>query len=392
MDSFVIDSSTRTRPDDALRFGASQATDPLTAVQELKQAIWQPDIAFILMFTSPQHNRSTLSEGFRDLFPGVPVMGCTTAGELTPFGYVEGAIVAVSFSAKHFSFASRLIENIASKGVSECSDIARDLVTNMPVKDGWQTLALQFADGMSLQEDALVAALDAGLAPIPLCGGSAGDGMCFEETFVFLDGRFHSDAALLILINTDYRFTEITFDHITPTGKQMVVTDALPSERIVNEINGEPAADEYARVIGYPKDQLGPFLFASYPTLVRAGGRYHVRAIQSVVNGTGLKFLSAIDEGIVLTIGEAREITSGMQKEFKSLEDAEGKPALILGFDCILRKIEVVTLGKKKETSQLLVDNNVIGFSTYGEQHNGMHVNQTFVGVAFFPPNADRDR
>jgi hypothetical protein len=32
--------------------------------------------------------------------------------------------------------------------------------------------------------------------------------------------------------------------------------------------------------------------------------------------------------------------------------------------------------------SELLQANKVIGFATYGEQYNGMHVNQTFTGVA----------
>ena len=32
--------------------------------------------------------------------------------------------------------------------------------------------------------------------------------------------------------------------------------------------------------------------------------------------------------------------------------------------------------------SELLAANRVVGFSTYGEQFNAMHVNQTFTGVA----------
>ena len=33
--------------------------------------------------------------------------------------------------------------------------------------------------------------------------------------------------------------------------------------------------------------------------------------------------------------------------------------------------------------------NRVVGFSTYGEQFNGMHVNQTMTGVAIFAPEED---
>ena len=361
----------------------------MRAVEEIQNLIWQPEIAFVIIFTSPEYDQEKLSGALSCAFPDIPVVGCTTAGELTPSGYTEGSVTAISFSARHFVMQSRLVDNVLATGVAEVSGIAKRLVADTPCPEGWNTLALQFADGMSLQEDTLVAALDAGLAPIPLFGGSAGDGMCFRETFVYRDGAFHSDAALLMLIHTDYRFSDITFDHFVPTGKQMVVTEAIPSERVVCEINGEPAAEEYARIVGVPKENLGPFLFASYPTLVRAGGRYHVRAIQSVIADNCLKFLSAIDVGIVMTIGEPLEIVEEMQKEFDLLAKDKGKPVLVLGFDCILRKIEIVSSGKKEAISKMLAQNNVIGFSTYGEQHNGMHVNQTFVGVAFFPPEPE---
>ena len=36
--------------------------------------------------------------------------------------------------------------------------------------------------------------------------------------------------------------------------------------------------------------------------------------------------------------------------------------------------------------SALLQQHRVLGFSTYGEQLNSMHVNQTMTGVAIYPP------
>ena len=37
---------------------------------------------------------------------------------------------------------------------------------------------------------------------------------------------------------------------------------------------------------------------------------------------------------------------------------------------------------QKRTVSELFVRNGVIGFCTYGEQFNSMHVNQTFTGIA----------
>jgi hypothetical protein len=43
---------------------------------------------------------------------------------------------------------------------------------------------------------------------------------------------------------------------------------------------------------------------------------------------------------------------------------------------------------KTGAVSAILRDYGVVGFSTYGEQLNAMHVNQTMTGVAIFPPKA----
>ena len=59
---------------------------------------------------------------------------------------------------------------------------------------------------------------------------------------------------------------------------------------------------------------------------------------------------------------------------------------LILGCDCFLRRMESELRGEGQRMSEFLVANRVIGFNTYGEQFNGMHINQTFTGVAFAFP------
>lgn len=41
--------------------------------------------------------------------------------------------------------------------------------------------------------------------------------------------------------------------------------------------------------------------------------------------------------------------------------------------------------------SQTLARHNVVGFNSYGEQLNMLHVNQTFTGVAIYPPRVSRN-
>ncbi|MBQ0757600.1 MAG: GfdT protein, partial [Amphritea sp.] len=63
-------------------------------------------------------------------------------------------------------------------------------------------------------------------------------------------------------------------------------------------------------------------------------------------------------------------------------ENALGEHLLTLGCDCFLRRLEAELRGESEQISDLMRRHRVVGFNTYGEQVDGMHVNQTFTAVA----------
>ena len=94
------------------------------------------------------------------------------------------------------------------------------------------------------------------------------------------------------------------------------MTGANPAERVVTEFNAEPAAFEYARMIGLDGDSLTPMIFAAHPLMVRVGGQYHVRAIQKVNADNSLTFFCAIDEGLVLTVARSVDVVQDLESLF----------------------------------------------------------------------------
>ena len=233
-----------------------------------------------------------------------------------------------------------------------------------------------------MREEAVVSSLYRQLGAIQLFGGSAGDGLSFKATHVYHAGRFHRDAAVFALIQPGTPFEVFRTQHFVPSDKKMVVTRADPARRVVTEVNGEPAGREYARAVGLEVDKLTPMIFSAHPVMVRIGGQYYVRSIQKVNDDESLTFFCAIDEGIVLTVAQGVDLVENLQKLFDGLNTRIGKPELVLGCDCILRNLEASQRGLKVRIGEIMAENNVIGFSTYGEQINAMHVNQTFTGVA----------
>jgi hypothetical protein len=123
-------------------------------------------------------------------------------------------------------------------------------------------------------------------------------------------------------------------------------------------------------------------IFAAHPLMVRVGGLYHVRSIQKVNADKSLTFFCAIDEGLVLTIARSVDVVQDLRNLFERLKAEVGEPDLIIGCDCVLRNLEIEQQQLKPIVSELFVRNGVIGFCTYGEQFNSMHVNQTLTGVA----------
>jgi hypothetical protein len=228
----------------------------------------------------------------------------------------------------------------------------------------------------------VIAGLYRALDDLPLFGGSAGDGVRFERTHLYHDGEFRTDCAILSVVHTAHPFVVFKTEHFVDSDKKMVITKADPARRIVTEINGEPAAPEYARMVGLEVEELTPMVFATYPVVVRIGGSLYVRSIQKVNPDGSLTFFCAIDEGIVLTVAQGVDILENLKGTLDRITEEVGAPQLILGCDCILRKLELDQRGLRSEVGRLLAAHNTVGFGTYGEQYHGMHVNQTLTGVA----------
>ncbi|WP_374973942.1 FIST N-terminal domain-containing protein, partial [Spongiibacter marinus] len=69
-------------------------------------------------------------------------------------------------------------------------------------------------DGLSQREDALTAALSLGLGPVPLFGGSAGDGADFGAAFVLWQGQLYRNAAVLTQIRSRCPVRVFKSDHL----------------------------------------------------------------------------------------------------------------------------------------------------------------------------------
>ncbi len=373
----------------------SQSDNPDTeaAIADVLDQISAKSLALLILFVGEGHDLKTIEGACAPIANQTHVIGCTTAGEIGAGGYLSGSIVALGLPRNLFRVATGYITDLHSFDPDRARDLAFELRAEVTFStaDWANEVAFLLSDGLSLMEDRLAWALSEALGQSPLIGGSAGDGLRFGKTHVMHQGRFMSDAAVLAVLRTPCRVSAFRFDHLEPTDQRMVVTDADPETRLVREINGMPAGPEYARILGKDPHQLSPFIFAAYPVVSKIGEDHHVLAIQRVEEDGTLRFFSAIEPGMVLRLAKGVDLEAHLERELSRLAEGGAAPA-ILACDCILRRIEAEHSQKTQRISALLERFGVSGFNTYGEQFNMLHVNQTFTGLAFYPPEDDTDQ
>lgn len=354
-------------------------------MQELHAAIAMRDPALTIFYCAPDYDRDELANAMRESFPG-QVIGCTTAGEISPAGYMRGSLVGVSLAKTIARVAVGRVDDLSAFELADGERLARGLLDRLadggPEPTGRRCFGYMLIDGLSMKEEHVVSAIYRELGDIPLMGGSAGDGERFAETHIYHDGAFRRGVCVLAIVETDLPFVVFRTQHFVPSLERMVVTEADVPNRIVSEINGEPAGREYARMVGLEVDKLTPLIFATHPVVVQVGGDYYVRSIQKVNDDESLTFFCAIDEGIVLTVARGVDLVANLLETFTAVRQRVGEPQLVLGCDCILRHLELDRREIKDQVAEIFAANRVVGFSTYGEQFHGMHVNQTFTGVA----------
>lgn len=369
---------------------STSAREPARAVAELQQTLMSPTLGAVLFFCSAEYDLDHLAEAMAEGFRGMTLAGCTSAGEITPHGYDRGSIAAIGFDRRWFSIESALIEGLEDFDLPRAQHLVDRLLQGCrqadlaPVRDN--TFAITLLDGLSSREELVLSSLNAALGAIPQFGGSAGDDERLANTHVYHQGRFHTASATVLLVNTPLSFQVFTTHHLTPTDDKLVVTAADCQTRTVHELNAEPAALAYARAVGVSPQALRREVFALKPMAVKIGDRYFARSVQRVNDDLSLTFYCAVETGIVLTPMVPGSLRGDLRERLEQAEATVGKPMVTIGCDCFLRRLEAEQAGEVDQVSAFLRQHRVLGFSTYGEQFDGVHLNQTFTGVVIGEP------
>ncbi len=366
--------------------GRSSAADAREAVAEAT-AGWAAAPELVWVFSSTRQDPDAVAAALAERLPGAQIAGCTTAGEQLGAAHSTGDLVLTGLVDSGLRWGVRTVEGLSEIGLEQLRETLAGMAAELgapldSLSDG-RGVCLLFVDGLRGAEERVSALLAEALDGVRLAGGSAGDDLQFQQTRVYGPQGARPDAATIVLaMSVNGAPVQILkHQHFTPAGRHVAVTRA--EGRRVYELDGRPALEVYAEALGLsPAEVTGEVTFLN-PVTLAIHGELYVRSVQAVLPDGSLNFYCAVDEGVVVDIARHGDMQGALSAGL-SAGFAE-PPAFVLGFNCILRALEATGKGLHGALGQTTLSHcdAYASFDTYGEQLDGLHINQTLVAVGF---------
>jgi hypothetical protein len=323
----------------------------------------------------------------------VPLIGCSTAGEIATEGPGEASVVLTALGGAGFSVATGFAGGASHDLRGAGAAAARCMAS---VEDRPHRVMLMLTDGLAGDQQEIVRGAYQVLgAGVPLVGGSAGDDLKMRRTFQLYGDQVLTDSVVAAGIGSDGPFGIGVRHGWRKVGEPMLVTRSGGNR--VYTLDDEPALDVYLDRLGLAgparSDQARVATIAqTHPLgLSRRIGEEQVRFISGGdFEERSLTSIAEVPQGRVAWImeGDADSVLAATDAACQdSLAGLEGgAPLGLLAFDCIARRGVLGDEGIVAEIGRVSAKAGgapVAGFYTYGEiartyGMSGFH-NQTLV-------------
>jgi len=355
--------------------------------RQLDEGLGDQAAAVVMYFASTVYDPDDVVRPISHHFPDAQVIGCSTAGEFTDAATGTGGISAIALPqvvvARCAAVLGELEPDVARGTTFAIRDVETQLGSRLLSLERHSHLAFVLIDGLHGSEELVTAKIREAAPELQLIGGSAGDDLAFERTWVAVGDLFSWNAVALLVTEVGVNFQAVKSCSFVASGTKLRITKAEPETRTVLQFDGKPAVQAYAAALGTSPDAVDASLFMSHPVGVMVDGEPWIRSPQSPTPEGGLKFYSEIREGTQVELMDSTDLIGDTEAAMRDAVAAVGGTASgAVMFNCILRRLEVEARGEGGLFVAAFGDVPTAGFHTYGETWRG-HVNQTLTGVVF---------
>lgn len=326
----------------------------------------------VLVFGSNQRLSNT--EEIREIasaFPGIPIVGCSTAGEVSRDGILQDSITLTVMDFAHttvrvISVEAGPMEASATAGARLGRALAGpQLQYVLVLSDGLQVNGAELVKGLlvTLPQDTIVS------------GGLAGDGARFSSTLLVEGSNILTRHVLGVGFYSSHLTARcMSVSGWKPFGMKRTVTRSKAN--VVYELDNTQALEIYSSYLGEEAENL-PASGLLYPLEVETKGKDEgiIRTLLAVDRDKGtLTFAGDVPEGATVRLmhGDYSSLVKGAELagQLVASGDPGTLPKVALLFSCVGRKLMMgsyTDLEIDAVARQLPSDTVLSGFYTYGE-------------------------
>lgn len=370
-------------------------SDPVAAAEDLVRQLEGSRPQLVTLFASRDRDQVALNRAVRErLPPGTRLVGATTAGELDNQGIHSGSVVLGALSGDFevgLGLGTGLSVDAVGAGAAAIKRAAQELGVRQSDIDPRQYVGLVIDDGFRYKKEELLLGILEKNQTLVLVGGGAADheqDPARQSALLHVDGEVTTDAVVVALFKTKAPWAALRSHWYLPTGERLTITRVDESATRALEIDGKPAAQRYADMLGVPVDELEfgkPRGFAVHPTALKVGREYFIRAPWKPLPDGSILFANLLEEGTeleLMKIGDMAGMTRGFFQD--ELPRRVANPQAALLFHCSGRMWYAGATGTIPQLAETLRHAPAAaGMNAYFEIYSGFHINTTLTVLAF---------
>lgn len=374
--------------------GHSPDPDSFSAgAQAARAAVTAPDAALLIVFASEAHDLPALLRGIRSEAPEVPLIGCSTAGEIGTATAGWSGVAVMALGGPGFSVTTAVATGASVRLREAAAEAAACAAENDP-RDN--SVLVLLTDGLAGDQQEVVRGAYGVLgAEVPLVGGCAGDDLKMARTYQFYGDEVLTDAIVCASLSSDAPIGVGVEHGWRRVGDTFVVTSG---DCRVHTLDGRPALDVYLDRLDAPAEvRTDPEAFTrfamTHPLGISRRNGEEVRLIaEADFTERSLVCIADVPDGGLVWImeGDDQSVLGATDAACATALAALGDhaPLGLLAFDCVARRGVLGDDHLQQEMDRISRHSAapVAGFYSYGEiartrGSNGFH-NQTLVVLA----------
>jgi hypothetical protein len=360
------------------------------------QALERDDAKLLVLFCSDTYNLHELLGSVNERSEGVPLIGCSTAGQIATDGPTDASVTVIALGGEGFAATTASVERSTGSLREAGAEVAGRIawLNGKPHR-----VVLMLSDALAGDQQEVIRGAYAVLgAQVPLVGACAGDDFKMTATYQFHRDQVLQGGLVAASLVSDAPVGIGVRHGWTKVGEPVLVTRSGGNR--VYELDDRPALDVYLERLGAPHTAhtdaaaFGDFGILHPLGLDRRSSEEAVRFVAGAdFEERSLTMIAEVPQGRPAWFmrGDVASVQSATDDACASAVEALGgrAPLALVAFDCAARRGVLGDDGIVDEVSRIARHARggpVAGFFSYGEIARttgmpGFH-NQTLVVLA----------